>query len=71
MGLWWKRLECLLEGTCVSSNAGNIVSVTFLAVGTEETFYHGSFKQVWFFFLLPSPLTVSQLSSGVKHTLLD
>lgn len=55
----------------MSSNAGNIVSVTFLAVGTDEAFYRGSCKQIWFFFLPPSPLTVSQLNSGVKHTLLD
>lgn len=62
-----RGLGCLLEGTCVSSNAGNIVSVTFLAVGTDEAFYRGSCKQIWFF-SFPHLLWQSHSSTLVLNT---
>lgn len=59
----------VVEGACGacwkehSLNAGNIVSVTFLAVGAEEAFYHGLVSRFVFFF--PSPISSDSLTAQV------
>lgn len=60
MGTWWKGLV-VLAGRNIPSNAGNIVSITFLAVGTEGAFYHGSCKQICFLF--PFPISSDSLTA--------